>query len=339
MYKKLIIGSLAAFIGCSIVYAEQSMIFKGFQNLEKKQQLNVINEIQAVADNDDVEFSKAWPSEFFYNDGGQSYIYMTKNDGNSFDIIKFSFETKQDECHLDDATPEFCVPKMNPTLTSYTYGDRLIVHNTPDFVSFPKEKEIYEILVKDNKYFDNRVIKSTITPKEIDIYKSCTLEKTGNAKVCKAYDKNTRELVYTEHLILKDLLQPISYENALKYVKYNAETKKVEEYVYSTGKHTYYDEKGEIVEICQWNGNRFRYFNQKLPDLYIDLEITRDANGRAVEEVYRDRNQKAIRRYTADYEYGRISKIHVYDLYNGADWEIIPIAKQAISLPDFVIRQ
>lgn len=339
MYKKLLIGLFVTLTGCSVVLAEQDLIFKGFQNLEQKQQLDVINEIQAVADNDDVEFSKAWPSEFFYNDGGQSYIYMAKNDGNSFDIIRFYFEAKKDECHLDEATPEFCVPKMIPSLTSYSYGKRLIVKNTPNFVLYPREKEIYEVLVKDNKYYDNRVIKSNITPKDNDVIKECSLEKNGNAKVCKAYNKDSRELIYTEHLILKDLKSPISDENALKYVKYNNNTKKVEEYVYSTGKHTTYNDKGEIIEICQWNGNRFRYFNQNLPDLYIDLEITRDASGRSVEEVYRDRNLKAIRRYTADYEYGRMSKIHVYDLYNGASWEIIPISTQAVSLPDFIIRQ
>lgn len=337
MYKKLIIGLFIAIAGCSIVSAEQNLFFKGFQNLEQKQQLNTINKIQAVADNDEIVFTKAWPSDYFYNDGGSSYIYLAKNDGNSFDIIRFYFEAKNDECRLDEATPEFCVPKMAPIMTSYIYTNRLIVDNTPDFVSYPREKEIFEIIVKDNKYFDSKIINSNITPKNNDIIKECTIEQSPNAKVCKAYN-NSRDLLYTEHLILKDLKAPISEANALKYVKYNGETKKMEEYIYSTGKHTVYDENGEIIELCQWNGNRFRYYNQKLPDLYIDLNIIKDANGRPVEEIYSDRNQKAIRRYTAEYEYGKISKIHVYDLYNNADWEIIPISIQPISIQNFTIR-
>ena len=338
MYKKLLIGLLVAVAGCSIVYAEQSLVFKGFQNLEQKQQLDVINKIQAVADNDDVEFSKVWPSDFFYNDGGDSYIYLAKNDGNSFDIIRFYFEPRHDACEIEESNSDFCIPKMTPILTTYSYNDRLIVNNTPDFVKYPKEKEIYEVLVKDNKYFDSKIIKSNVTPKGNDVIKECSIIEKGNAKVCKALDKETNELVYSEHLILKDLNAPLSLDNVLKYVKYDNNTNKIEEYVYSTGKHTSYNEKGELVELYQWNGNQFRYYNQKLPDLYIDLEIIKDASGRPVEEIYRDRNKKAIRRYTADYEYGRISKIHVYDLYNNADWEIVPISTQPISIQDFEIR-
>ena len=338
MYKKLFIGLFVAFVGCSVVCAEQNLMFKGFQNIEQKQQLDVINKIQAIADNDDAEFTKAWPSDYFYNDGGDSYVYLAKNDGNSFDIIKFYFEPQHDECLIEEENSDFCVPKMTPSITSYSYGDRLIVNNTPNFVSYPKEKEIYEVIVKDNKFIDTRIIKSNVTPKENNIKKECKLEKNGNAKVCKALDADTNELLYSEHLILKDFRAPLSYDNVLKYVKYDADTNKIEEYVYSTGKHTAYNQKGEIIELYQWNGNKFKYYNQKLPDLYIDLDIVRDANGRPVEEIYKDRNQKAIRRYTADYEYGKISKIHVYDLFNKADWEIIPISTQPISLQSFEIR-
>jgi hypothetical protein len=74
----------------SCAYAQKyNTTFTGFQNLERKQQLIAINNLQAIADNDTIRFSSQWPSEYFSNDGVYSYVYLAKNDVDSLDIIKF----------------------------------------------------------------------------------------------------------------------------------------------------------------------------------------------------------------------------------------------------------
>ncbi len=145
-------------------------------------------------------------------------------------------------------------------------------------------------------------------------------------------------LLYTEHLILKDPEGKPVPENILKYVKYDTQGNKIEEYIYSLGKHIFYDEKGEVTELCQINPNKFRYFNKKLPDLYIDMDMERDTGDRVTEEIYKDRNQKVMRRYVAEYEHGNIKNIHVFDMFNKMDWFIEPIGLGSVAEPELQIR-
>ena len=131
----------------------------------------------------------------------------------------------------------------------------------------------------------------------------------------------------------------MGYKIYVDHSRFSNGSKKIEEYIYNSGKHIFYDEQGEITEFCQYGNNKFKYYNTKLPDLYIDADFITDNSGQIIEERYNERNHNAIRKYRADYQNGKISKIHVYDMYNTADWEIIPTKKQNISLPDFKIRQ
>lgn len=57
---------------------DSSLLVKGFQNLEFIQKIDVINQLSAIADNDDVVFSKIWPKEYFKDKNVTSYIYLTK---------------------------------------------------------------------------------------------------------------------------------------------------------------------------------------------------------------------------------------------------------------------
>ena len=341
MYKKLFISLMLLCAGsCAIAAEKYNTTFRGFQNLERKQQIIAINNLQAIADNDNVQFSTQWPSEYFSNDGVYSYVYLAKNDVDSLDIIKFDVDISGiDECGLAEKTPEFCIPKVNPIFLSYVYNERLIVHYTPNFIENPEEKAVFELVLRDGKYLGNKLITNTIEPKNKDVNYDCSLTAAGKSKICKATDPETNATLYTEHLLLKDVEKPVSKDNVFKYVKYNAIGKKVEEYTYSNGKHVFYDDEGEISQLFQVNAEKFRYYNKKLPDLYIDIDFIRDINDRVVEEIYKDRNQKVMRRYVADYEHGEIKDIHVYDIFSKADWYIKPIGTQAyISSPTFSIR-
>lgn len=339
MYKKLILGLIMLCAGSCVFAIEQyNLTFKGFQNLEKKQQLAVINNLQAIADNDDVEFSKSWPSSYFVNGGVSSYVYMAKNGTDSFDIIKFDMVKPQDNCSLREKTPDFCIPTLIPNLTSYVYNERLIVDYTPDFINDSSENVVFEVVMRDGKYIGDKVIRNNIQPKDNDIFKNCNLESAGDAKICKAFDQKTDKVVYTEHLILKDPKGLATPENAFKYIKYDIDGKKMEEYSYASGKHVYYDEKGNITQLIQWKDDKFKYFNVKLPDLYLDVDLIRDANGRVIEELYNDRNRNVMRRYVGEFAHGNVAKIHVYDVFHKADWIVEPTRKQSLSSPDFSIR-
>jgi hypothetical protein len=340
MYKKLFITLMLLCAG-SCAYAQKyNTTFTGFQNLERKQQLIAINNLQAIADNDTIRFSSQWPSEYFSNDGVYSYVYLAKNDVDSLDIIKFDVDISgSDSCGLAEKVPEFCVPKVSPIYLSYVYNERLIVHYTPNFIDNPEENAVFELVVKDGRYLGNKLITNTIIPKEKAENHDCSLIAPGKAKICKATDPETNTPLYTEHLILKDPEKPVTKDNVFKYVKYNNLGKKVEEYTYSNGKHVFYDDNGEIVQLYQVNAEKFRFFSKKMPDLYIDIDFVRDINDRVVEEIYKDRNQKVMRRYVAEYEHGDIKNIHVFDTFNKADWYVTPIGNQAlISSPSFPIR-
>lgn len=339
MHKKLIIGLLALCMGSCVCSAKQyNLTFRGFQKLEKQQQLNTINSLQAIADYDNIRFSSQWPSEYFYNNGVYSFIYYINNDVDSLDMIRFDITTNSDECALTDKTPVFCVPKINPVSVSYIYNERLIVDYTPDFIASPNEKAVFEVIVKDNKYYGNKLITNTLNTEEKDVIHDCSLQAQGKAKICKTSDKDTNALLYTEHLLLKNPNGKPTPDNIVKYVKYDAQGNKTEEYVYSSGKHIFYNQKGEITQLCQINANKFRYFNKNLPDLYIDLDIVRDINDRVTEEIYKDRNQKVMRKYVAEYEHGNIKNIHVFDMFKKMDWYVEPTDEQTVTDNELKIR-
>lgn len=48
---------------------------------------------------------------------------------------------------------------MQPDIINYIYNERLIVNDTPNFISQPNEHAISEVLIKDGKYFDTKNIK------------------------------------------------------------------------------------------------------------------------------------------------------------------------------------
>lgn len=73
--------------------------------------------------------------------------------------------------------------------------------------------------------------------------------------------------------------------------------------------------------------------------MFIDVEFLKDENGQILEEKHYDRNHKLMRKYSATYdENGLISKIHVVDVPNFAQWDIIPIRVSKVKEPNFAIR-
>lgn len=341
MYKKLFLAMMLLCAGASALGVQKyNTTFQGFQNLEKKQQIIAINNLQAIADNDSVKFSYQWPSEYFSNNGVYSFIYLAKNDVDSLDLIKFDIDsTYNNECSLAEKNPEFCIPKITPNLITYVYNERLIVHYTPDFIEYPDEKAVFEVVMRDNVYLGNKLISSTIVPKEKELKHDCNFAAVGKVKACRAIDPETNSVIYTQQLVLRDSAKPATLDNILKYVKYDTIGKKMEEYIYSNGKHIFYDDNGQITQFYQVNAEKFRYYNKKLPDLYIDIDFIRDVNDRVVEERYKDRNGKVVRKYVADYQHGEIKNIHVFDIFNQLDWYVEPVAKlEMLSTPSFSIR-
>lgn len=344
MYKKLLIILGLCFIGnagfCSGKYADSSYLVKGFQNLESVQQLSIINRLSAIADNDGVVFSKFWPEEYFSKKNELSYIYLVKNEKYITDIIKFDYPLIDNaNCRTKD-NPEFCIPKFQPRMESYIYNERLLAENTPDFISKPKQKEVLEVLLKDGKYFDTMKIKSIDEDNQPEIYRECDFEQ-GFLTGCRTYDKTTEDLLFSEEIVLKEPLQegeanPL--DKALRYVKYDSNGNKIEEYVFSNAKHSFYDDKGNLIALEQFNDSKIKYMNKKYPDLYIDVEFKKDDMGRVIEESHYDKNHKLMRKYCADYEGNKIANIHVEDLLNFASWDIKPINISLIRDQLFAIR-
>jgi len=339
MYKKIIIGLCIACFGTAVFAVEKyNETVAGFDNLVSKQKLNIINKIQATAENDNVVFSKRWPKQAFNNEGIKSYIYVTDNGEDSLDIIKFDFKDNEEECFGSD-NPNFCIPNVIPNIVSFAYNERMIKEYTPDFINTPDEKTVSEVLMKNGEYFDTKLIRNTIKPVEESIQRTCVFDElTGVLTNCTIQDIDSEAVLYTEKVILKNPKEPISAENLVKYMKFDADGNKIEEYIYSSGKHIFYNKKGEVIELCQLNEDKFKYFNNKLPDLYIDVDFIKDDNGRVVEEKSYDRNHKIVRRYTAEYLGDSLYKIHVYDLFNGANWEMLPSGVKTTPSPAFSIR-
>lgn len=343
MYKKILAG-LSIVLAGSVAFAADNynVTFKGFQNIENFQKLNVVNNIQAVADNDGVEFSKLWPSEYFKPTTMKSFIYLAKNELDSLEFVRFNYPEKPQNCFTKD-NPNFCIQKVQPDIINYIYNERLIVNDTPNFISQPNEHAISEVLIKDGKYFDTKNIKM-VTPSEeeqVNILKDCKFDEFGYLMSCQTFNSDTEDLLYTEELVRKSAVTSFDEninDKVLKYIKYDSNDNKIEEYYYSNGKHYIYNDKGEIVELFQITPDKFKYQNKKLPDLYIDVEFTYDDNGREIQELHYDENHVLIRKYTAEYDNDQLSKIHVEDCLNMASWDILPIKKENnLSLP-FAIR-
>lgn len=341
MFKKVFLV-LLCFITCSAAMAateNNTTLIKGFQNLESIQKLSVLNRLSAIADNDDVIFSKIWPEEYFSNSNNFSYIYLTKNDNQSLDVIKFNYIPAGTDCYSKE-NPEFCIPKLNPVMEHYVFNQRLIAENTPDFISQPTQKEVLEILMKDNQYFDTMKVKSIKSEIPHEIYRKCDFDHDF-LKSCQVFNKDTDELISSEELIMKDDLTGFEDEplnKALKYVKYNKDGNKIEEYIYSSGKHIFYDENGKVSLFEQYNGSKFKYYNSSAPDLYIDVDFQKDENGHLIAEYHYDSNHRLLRKYSANYEGKNISKIIVEDIVNNAKWEILPIRISNLKEQLFAIR-
>lgn len=337
MYKKILSSLLFLVVGTSVYASTQyNGTFKGFQNIERFMEITPINKLQAIADNDGVEFSRFWPREFFMQDGKLAFFYLLKNEQNSLDIIKFDISLNIDDCLDYDNEMDCCIPKIFPNITSYVYNERLIVNEIPDFINFPKENVVSELVIKDNKYIGENRLQDNVSPKLRNTKTTCKTDNTLNTKSCKTTN-NLNEVVYEENLVLKNPKEKLTPDNIYKYIKTDASGKKLEEYEYTNGKHTIYDKNGEIQQLFQINNDKFRYYNKKLPDLYIDLDLVRDINGRVIEEIYRDRNKKIVRKYQADYEHGDIKTIHVFDMYTQKDWYIKPI-ENIFATPDLDLR-
>ena len=333
----LVLLAIASNVAMSMQRPDNSLLVKGFQNLKTIQKIDVINQLSAIADNDDVVFSKIWPKEYFKENGLTSYIYLTKNDGNSLDIIKFDVSKSPENCMTKD-NPEFCIPKVEPSIDTFIFDERLLYEHTPNFITNSNQKEILEILLKDSKYFDTMKIKSLPKTEENPVTRKCDF--VGNFMTkCQTFEEGSDDLISTEEVLFKT---PITEQDenpmskALKYVKYNSQGQKVEEYVYSSAKHSFFDETGKLTSQEQINNSIFKYMNH---DLYIDVEFKKNSEGKVLEESHFDRNHKLMRKYSAEYDSnGEISKIHVEDIPNFASWDIIPIQVTKTKEQAFSIR-
>lgn len=341
MYKKILLALFCLTVGTSAfaVTENNTNLVKGFQNLESIQKLSVVNRLSAIADNDNVIFSKIWPEEYFDNGEKYSYIYLAKNENQSLDIIKFNYSAAKEDCYSKE-NPEFCIPKLTPVMEHYAFNQRLIAENTPDFISQPKQKEVLEVLMKDNKYFDTMKVRSIKSEASDEIYRKCDFDYEF-LKSCQTFKKDTDELIFSEELVMKEELTGLDeapLDKVLKYVKYNEEGIKTEEYIFASGKHIFYDEEGKITSFEQYNDSKFKYYNSAAPDLYIDVEFRKDDNGRLVEESHYDSNHRMLRKYSALYDGNNISKIVVEDIIHNAKWEILPIRISSLKEPLFAIR-
>lgn len=340
MNKKILHLILSFCICTNLAFAENAQpdYIKGMTQLENKMSLNIINKLQAIADNDDIVFPNAFPKEYFDNNKNSSYLYVTKNNYNSAEVIKFDYSRNNTECFTGE-NPDFCLPKIEPVISKYSFGKRFIVENTPHFVNSPDDTEKMEIIVKDGEYIDRKYITKLTPPTEPETYKSCIYDDAGYVTSCMSYTKDKDELVYTEQL---ERRRNSSDKNDIyKYIKTSPDGKKIEEYYYTSSKHIFYDDEEDIQTFSQVNDNLFKYYTKKLPDLYIETVFIRDNKGNIISEQLYDRNHRLIRDYKATYkenEKNTISNIKVNDYVNTIEWDILPIGLTDISNHPFKIR-
>ena len=93
----------------------------GILQLEDKMSLNIVNRLQTIADNDNVSFSKDWPSEAFVSNPNKSFFYIVKNDFNSLELVRFEYSKNDENCFTGE-NPDFCVPKISPIISKYSYN-------------------------------------------------------------------------------------------------------------------------------------------------------------------------------------------------------------------------
>ena len=341
MYKKIFLTLFSLAVSCVAMAAtdDNTNIVKGFKNLESIQNLSVINKLSAIADNDNIVFSKIWPSEYFSQESKPSYVYFADNENRTMDIIRFEYSPAENDCYTKD-NPKFCLPVVKPIKEHYIFNERLIVERIPNFIDNPKQKEVFEVLMKDNKYFDTMRVKSIKNSEQDDVYRKCNFEKDF-LKSCQTYDNNTDELLFSEEIILKvelngDEINPLN--KALKYIKFDADGQKMEEYFYSNGKHVYYDKDENISIVEQFNDSKFKYHNVAAPDLYIDVEFTKNEDGQILAESHFDSNHRLIRQYGALHDAGEISRIKVKDIIHSVEWDIIPLSSSHMIDRLFAIR-
>ena len=316
---------------------EYNKPFTGFNNIAKKQKIVAINMLQSVAEYNNLKFTQLWPGDYFNNKSVLTYFYYGSNEGASLDLIKFDIDNKWNDC--DPVSDEdYCIPKVIPNKVSYRYNERLIADVTPNFLDYPQQHVLSEVLEIDGSYYDTVKINSNVSkPAKEYTALNCIRGKAEVIKSCKALDSNG-QIMYSEELFLKNFNKPATIDNMFKYVKRDAFGRKIEEYNYSTNKHTFYGEDGSIIAQIQLTDNSFLFYNNKLPNLYIDLKIIRDEQGRPLEEIYNERGAIPVRKYVATYKDNEIDNIYVYDFYNYKNYKVIPISKQFIEPPKFQIR-
>jgi len=340
MYKKI----TSAFVVLSIVtlfsssaFAAQSAI-TGFARLQNKMSLNIINKLQATADNDGVSFAKDWPDEYFSgNDKITSYIYLAKNGNGTLDVISFDITQNHDSCFSGE-NPDFCLPVVKPVIHRFTFNNGFFFDEIiPDFVNNPYDSEKTEVLTKDGKFFDNRYVKKLKKTIPDNTYKSCNYNDEGVLSVCMSYNKETDELLYTEALEYRK--NSSGGEDVYKYVKTSADGNLLDEYNYSKGSRTIYDSEGNVKYHYQITDDKFVYFASELPELYIENRFVKNTDGIVTGEMLYDRNHKLIRSYTAKYKPDTsISEIMVNDYITGKNWSIAPIGINDETNVPFKIR-
>lgn len=341
MYRKIISAFTVLLIislFSSAAYAAQSTI-NGFAKIQNKMSLNIINKLQATADNDGISFAKDWPDEYFSGNGNKnSYIYLAKNGNGTLDIISFDIRQNDDNCFTGE-NPDFCLPVVEPVIHRFSYNNNSFFDEIiPDFVNSPYESEKTEVLTKDGKFFDNRYINKLKTAKiSNDTYKSCNYSDNNSLQDCMTYKKETDELLYTETLEYRK--NSSGGEEPYKYVKTSADGNLLDEYNYSKGSRTIYDSEGHVKYHYQITNDKFVYSASELPELYIEDKLVKNADGIITGEMLYDKNHKLIRSYKAKYKPDTtISEIMVNDYVTGKNWSIAPIGiNEEINLP-FKIR-
>ena len=117
------------------------------------------------------------------------------------DIIKFDIPKNTENCMTKD-NPEFCIPKVIPSIDTFIFDERLLYERTPNFITSPTQKEILEILLKDSKYFDTMKIKSLPRISKPPVSRKCDF--VGNLMTkCQTFEKDSEVLISTEEVLFK----------------------------------------------------------------------------------------------------------------------------------------
>lgn len=340
MYKNPLILSIFFIIITALFCPPANAVHSGVNGitqLEHKMSLNIINKLQAIADNDGITFSNDWPDEYFSDNNNYSFIYYADNGNKTLEMIKFDYSKGGKNCFTGE-NPDFCIPNVKPVINRFSYDNSFIAETIPDFAGNSNAVEKLEVLVKDGKFFDNRYItKLPETNDDENIYKTCSYDDTGTVTVCTTYSKTDDERLYTETLERRK--NASGKDKIYKYIKISAGGNLSEEYFYENGTRIIYDSDGKIKTYFRVTEDNFKYYTSALPELYIDTKFTKDKSGNITEEKLYDRNCKLVRSYSAKYnEDNSIFEIKVNDCIMGQNWSIKPIGLyDEVKLP-FKIR-